>query len=231
MARGEIQGVAPQNAGLPAPGVSLKQPERDFLDALTDLIAHVGEPGYPKTASGSAPEPSSPSLLSSTDPFTLTVPDNYHRTRRPSTLIELYALGEKAGLREVDVRYIREWVVFHGIHWLTCERAGIEDNIGGEVVFRNPVVRKILNAACEEGLCVGTMASKEELADFYTQRVRDANLPDSVRDNAADKLAKLLGYYPDSTAKGGGTANVQINLVNPYATPPVVDAEVVNATA
>ena len=250
MARGEIQGVAPQNAALPAPGVSLKQPERVFLDALTDLLAHVGEPGYPKSASGASPEPEKPLFsvtfptLTADDPFELIVPDSYleaqkkakrrshpSEPRTPPKLSDLYRLGEECGLREIDVRYIREWVVDHGIHWLTCSNAEIDDDMEGKRVFRNPVVRRILNAAADSGVCVGTTATKEELADFYTQRIRCPHLADSVRDNAADKLAKLLGYYPDSAAKGGGTANVQINLVNPYATPPVVDAEVVNATA
>ena len=47
-------------------------------------------------------------------------------------------------------------------------------------------------------------------------------LPEAVRDNAADKLAKLKGFYPDNSGKGGGQANVQINFINPYAKPEVV---------
>ena len=250
MARGEIQGVAPQNAAVTAPGVSLKQTERAFLDALTDLLSHIGEPGYPKSASAAPPEPPPKPLFTVTfptitdDPFGLVVPDSYldsyqKKKRRPHVpvprtppkLSDLYRLGEECGLREIDVRYIREWVVDHGIHWLTCTNAEIDDDMEGKRVFRNPVVRRILNAAAESGICVGTTATKEELADFYTQRIRCPHLADSVRDNAADKLAKLLGYYPDATAKGGGTANVQINFVNPYATAPVVEAEVLGDAA
>ena len=228
MAGAEIEGGHPQSPALRAPGVSLAHPEQDFLNALIDLTAHIGEPGYPKTASCAPPE----LQLSSNDPFSLTVPDNYtdpKKRHRPHTLVELYALGEKAGLRQIDVNYLREWIVCQGIHWLTCTDAGIDDDLEGKRVFRNPVVRRIINAAAERGLCTGTTASKEEIADWYTQRIRNPLLDTEVRVSAADKLAKLMGYYPDVTAKGGGSANIQINFINPYASQKVVEAEVVDA--
>jgi hypothetical protein len=138
---------------------------------------------------------------------------------------ELRRLGEKAGLREIDVNYIKGWVVYQGVHWNACACTGVDEDMEGTRVFRNPVVRKILNAASELGLCNGTTATKEEVADFYTQRMRSPILPDAVRDNAADKLARLLGYYPKENGGGQGVVNVQINCLNPYAKP--VEAEVV----
>lgn len=133
---------------------------------------------------------------------------------------ELLKLGQTALLREDDVRFIREWVLCQGVHWLSCIEAGLTQ-IEGARVFRNPVVRRIINAAAEQGYCVGTSARKEELEDFFSQRIRNPFLPEAVRDNAADKLAKLKGFYPDNGGKGGGQANVQINFINPYAKPEV----------
>ena len=129
---------------------------------------------------------------------------------------ELSRLGRAAGLRDEDIRFISEWVLYQGVHWLSCDGAGIDPLVGARV-FRNPIVRNVINAAAERGLCVGTSALKEELEDFFTQRMRNPFLPEAVQDNAADKLAKLKGFYPDS--KGGPQTNVQINFVNPYAKP------------
>lgn len=133
---------------------------------------------------------------------------------------ELLRLGQTALLREEDVSFLREWILWQGVHWLSCVEAGLTQ-IEGARVFRNPVVRRIINAAAEQGYCVGTSAMKEELEDFFSQRIRNPFLPEAVRDNAADKLAKLKGFYPDNGGKGGGQANVQINFVNPYAKPEV----------
>ena len=134
---------------------------------------------------------------------------------------ELLRLGRTALLREEDILFLQEWILNQGVHWLSCTEAGLTQ-IEGAKVFRNPVVRKIINAAAEQGYCVGTSALKEEIEDYFSQRIRNPFLPEAVRDNAADKLAKLKGFYPDNSSKGGGQANVQINFVNPYAKPEVV---------
>ena len=176
--------------------------------------------GYPQKSSPRAPgvsltRPELDFLTFLTDPFA--DPDSADE--------ELLRLGRNALLREEDVAFIREWVCCQGVHWLTCEEAGI-DRLLGARVFRNPVVRRVINAAAERGFCVGTSAMKDELEDFFTQRMRNPFLPEAVKDNAADKLAKLKGFYPDSSGKGGGQANVQINFVNPYAQPEVAVSEV-----
>jgi len=129
---------------------------------------------------------------------------------------ELNRRGAAAGLRGEDIDYIREWVVCRGVHWLSCEKAAVEAEIGTRV-FRNPAVRRIINAAAERGLCVATSALKEELEDYFTQRMRAAHLPDGIRDNAAVQVAKLKGFYPDAkTAAAGGSAAVQIVINDPY---------------
>jgi len=217
MAEVENSGVAPQNAALTAAGVSLARPEMLFLSALARIV----NPKLPALKELPAPaETATPEY----DEFGLPVPA---KPKKP----DLMELGKDAGLRPIDVKYIREWIVDQGIHWLTCENVGLDDDIEGRRVFRNPVVRRVINAAQTLGLCNGTTASKEELADWYTQRIRSPHLPEQVKDNAADKLAKLLGYYPDSTGKGGGSTNVQINFVNPYGQSQVVDAQVVGEAA
>ena len=129
---------------------------------------------------------------------------------------DLLRLGQAALLRAEDILFIREWVLCQGVHWLSCVEAGLSQ-LEGARVFRNPVVRRIINAAAEQGYCVGTSAMKEELEDYFSQRIRNPFLPEAIRDNAADKLAKLKGFYPDGAGKGGGQANVQINFINPYA--------------
>lgn len=250
---GEIVGATPQNAALTAAGVSLKQPERTFLDALCDLCDHLGKPGYPDTLAVTTPEPPQvgvkPLIVNKPtedDPFGIIAPVSAIESLKPhpgrpaapvpvkreqKKLRDLFELGQEAGLRTIDVRYIREWVVEKGVHWLACKGARLEDDDPeGLVVFRNPVVRRILTAASALGLCNAPTATKEELADWYTQRIRSPLLKEELRDAAADKLAKLMGYYPDG-GKGGGSTNVQINFVNPYAQPPVVDAEVVEEAA
>ena len=124
--------------------------------------------------------------------------------------------GAAAGLRRVDVKYIREWVINKGVHWISGELAGLgtEESV---LVFRNPVVRKIINYAASQGLCNGTSALKEEIEDHFTQQMRCSYIPAKDRDNAADKLAKLKGYYPETKNGNSGNANIQINFVNPYA--------------
>lgn len=173
------------------------------------------EGGHPQKCDGnrggvSLTHPERTFLACLTDPFA------------ESTDEELNQLGYLAKLREEDVAFIREWVVCQGVHWLTCEDAGVSF-ISGARIFRNPVVRRIINAAAEQGFCLGTSAMKEELEDFYTQRIRNPFLPEANKDNAADKLAKLKGYYPDAKDKGGG-AQIQINFINPYATPETASA-------
>lgn len=128
---------------------------------------------------------------------------------------ELDRRGAAAGLRGEDIDYIREWVVCRGVHWLSCERAAVEAEIGTRV-FRNPAVRRIINAAAAQGRCVATSALKEELEDYFTQRMRAAHLPDGVRDNAAAQLAKLKGFYPDAKSAAAGGAAVQIVINDPY---------------
>ena len=158
--------------------------------------------GYPQKSSlcargVSLTRPESAFLDRLTDPFA--DPDSEDE--------ELLRLGRGALLREEDVAFIREWVSCQGVHWLSCEEAGI-DRLLGARVLRNPVVRRIINAAAE-----------------LTQRMRNPFLPEAVKDNAADKLAKLKGFYPDASGKGGGQANIQINFVNPYAQSEVVASE------
>lgn len=153
------------------------------------------------------------------------------RTANGVVAAGLFDLGRTAGLRPLDVNYLREWIVHQGIHWLACSDSGIDDDVEGKRVFRNPVVRRIINAAAAKGLCQGTTATREEILDFFTQRMRADHLNSSDRIGAADKLAKLLGCYPDTAAKGGGSANIQINFINPYANQKVVDAEVLGDAA
>ena len=107
---------------------------------------------------------------------------------------------------------------------MACEKARVKGDLEQAVAFRNPVVRKYINLMADMGYCLGTTASKEELADFYTQRMRAEYLPGALRESAAVNLAKLQGYNSD-TSGGGGTVNVQINCVNPYGSP--VSGEVV----
>jgi hypothetical protein len=221
MAMAANSGGHPQNAALTAAGVSLARPELMFLSALV----HIVNPQLPALKElPELPAPEEPQEVEY-DPFGLPLPTPIKPAKASKP--DLLSLGKEAGLRPIDVAYIREWVVDQGVHWLTCENVGLDDDIEGRRVFRNPVVRRVINAAQAIGLCNGTTASKEELADWYTQRIRSPHLPEQVKDNAADKLAKLMGYYPDSTGKGNGSTNVQINFVNPYTTAPVVDAEVV----
>lgn len=175
------------------------------------------EGGYPQKRESNArgvslTHPESAFLARLTDPFAEPANED----------AELNRLGQIAKLREEDVAFIREWVICQGVHWLTCEDAGISF-ISGARIFRNPVVRRIINAAAEQGFCLGTSAMKEELEDFYTQRIRNPFLPEANKDNAADKLAKLKGYYPDAKDKSGG-AQIQINFINPYATPETTSA-------
>ena len=127
----------------------------------------------------------------------------------------LLKAGRSAGLREEDVAFIHEWVVCQGVHWLTCEHAEIAP-IEGAKVFRNPVVRRIIDAAAATGFCLGTSAARDELESYYTQRIRNPFLPEALRDNAADKLAKLKGWYTDGPAKGGNSVMIVFN--DPYAT-------------
>jgi hypothetical protein len=167
---------------------------------------------YPQKRESDAPgvsltRPERTFLAALTDPFA------------ESTDADLNQLGQLAKLREADVSFIREWVLCHGVHWLTCENAGVDFGEGSKI-FRNPIVRRVINAAAEQGLCLGTSAMKDEIEDYFTQRIRNPFLPEAIRDNAADKLAKLKGYYPDAKDKSGG-AQIQINFVNPYAQPEV----------
>lgn len=130
-----------------------------------------------------------------------------------ATLAELIAAGSLCRLRPRDVEYISEWVNSHGLHFLTCEKAHLNAEQGA-AVFRNPTVRRIINAAAEAGFCLPTSAFKEEIEDFLSQQMRSPHLPDSLRESAADKLAKLKGYMDKSS---GGGATVQIVVGDPYA--------------
>lgn len=137
---------------------------------------------------------------------------------------ELDVKAAVIGLREEDVDYIREWVLCHGIHWLTCDSLKLDPRLGARV-FRNPIVRRIINAAAAQGLCLGTSAFKDELEDYFTQRMRDPALPETIRDNAAMQIAKLKGFYPDNRGAQGGSAAVQIVINDPYGR---VEAKAVN---
>lgn len=128
----------------------------------------------------------------------------------------LAAQGARCGLRLDDVVYIMEWVQNQGCHWLSCQDSGLSE-VQGAKIFRNPKVRKIINGAAKLGLCNGTSALKEELEDYFSQRLRNPFMPEALRDNAAVQLAKLKGFYPKEDNGGKGGAMVQINLVNPYS--------------
>lgn len=130
-----------------------------------------------------------------------------------SDLDDLVNMGRACGLRIKDVEYIVEWVRNHGAHLLTCEKAHLNAEQGANV-FRNPIVRRIINAAAESGYCLPTSAFKEEIEDFLSQQMRNPFVPDSLRESAADKLAKLKGYT--DTKSAGGTA-IQIVVGDPYA--------------
>jgi hypothetical protein len=125
----------------------------------------------------------------------------------------LYQAGRACGLRPKDVDYIVEWVNNHGSHLLACDDARLNASQGAQV-FRNPIVRKIINAAADKGFCLPTSAMKEEIEDFLSQQMRNPFVPDSLRESAADKLAKLKGYT--DTKSAGGTA-IQIVVGDPYA--------------
>lgn len=130
-----------------------------------------------------------------------------------ASIYDLYQAGRACRLRQRDVDYIAEWVNNHGAHLLACSDAGLTPTQGAEV-FRNPIVRKIINAAAEGGYCLPTSAFKEEIEDFLSQQMRNPSIPDSLRESAADKLAKLKGYT--DTKSAGGTA-IQIVVGDPYA--------------
>lgn len=127
----------------------------------------------------------------------------------------LSSQGARCGLRPDDVAYIMEWVQNQGCHWLSCQESGLSE-VEGARIFRNPKVRKIINGAAKLGLCNGTSALKDELEDYFSQRLRNPFMPEALRDSAAVQLAKLKGYYPKEDTGGKGGAVVQINLVNPY---------------
>ena len=215
MPKNELMGVAPQNLPDNAPGVSLTPPQLTFFEALFDLMLNIGKPGYPSKGNkhcGTYEEEGEVPASTS--------------TRAHAKVQELYALGEAASLSQREVDYIREWVINRGLHWLSAEKSGLGEGMEARLVFRNPVVRTIINYAAEKGMCVGTVASKDEVADYYTQRMRSFSLPQVFRDRAAEGLSKLMGYYPKDGSGGGQTVNVQINCVNPYGKE--VDAEVEN---
>lgn len=127
--------------------------------------------------------------------------------------IELLRAGRACGLRPKDVEYIHEWVHNHGMHFLSCEKSNI-NAVEGAIVFRNPIVRRVINAAAELGVCLPTSAFKEEIEDFLSQQMRSPFVPDSLRESAAEKLAKLKGY---TDIKSSGGATVQIVVGDPYA--------------
>ena len=224
MANYELQGVAPQNSAPDTPGVSLTLFERSFLDQMLHAfltVWTVKRKDYRTTNEES--EDDSPRarkkreraeakrMAEEVDEGSLTKLVPECRTMRT-----LYKMGNRIGLSREEVNYIREWIILRGVHWLSCEGVGLGEDMKARLMFRNPLVRKIINAASERGMCVGTTASREEVLDYYTQRMRSTILPEVFKDNAADKLAKMLGYYPKEGSNGGGTVNVQINCVNPY---------------
>ena len=231
----ELVGAHPQNLVSDAAGVSLSRPESDFLDALVSLALNAVQTSY---ARGNDPSDESLELLMppadpdalpdiADDPFGVVVPSDYIPKARacvPRDKVEkewskaLKRLGRKAGLSLDDVNYLKAWVVDRDRMFL----ASAQDT-EGKRSMQNPAVRRIINAASQAGLCNGTTATKDEIAEFYTRRMRCEVLPDAVRDNAADKLSRLMGYNPKDA--GGGGTNVQINFINPYGkTEEVVDA-------
>jgi hypothetical protein len=130
-----------------------------------------------------------------------------------SDTADLIKSGRACGLREIDIDYIIEWVRNHGSHLLTCEDAKLNATQGANV-FRNPLVRRIINAAAERGYCLPTSAMKDEIEDFLSQQMRNPFVPDSLRESAAERLAKLKGYL-DTKSAGGAT--VQIVVGDPYS--------------
>lgn len=235
-----VVGVAPQNLVSDAAGVSLSRSEHDFLDALVSLALNAVDTSYARSDEDielreppSDPDTSAQDIADAPlpdiddDPFGVVVTAEYipkARARAPREKVEkewskaLKRLGRKAGLSLGDVEYLKAWVVDRDRMFL----ASAQDT-EGKRSLQNPAVRRIINAASQAGLCNGTTATKDEIAEFYTRRMRCEVLPDSVRDNAADKLSRLMGYNPKDA--GGGSTNVQINFVNPYGkTEEVVDA-------
>ena len=202
MAKRELMGVAPQELATDAAGVSLTPPQSAFLDSLLDFKMNESKEGYAR----------------------------YERRIKPGVteslpLALLYQRGKEIGLTPREVDYIREWVLNKGIHWLSAEKVGLGEGMEARLIFRNPVVRTIINGASQRGMCVGTVASKDEVADYYTQRMRSFSLPQVLRDRAAEGLSKLMGYYPKEGSGGGQTVNVQINCVNPYGKETEVEVE------
>lgn len=122
--------------------------------------------------------------------------------------------GFALGLTEEEISYIDEWVYHHGIHWETCESAGFDARIGHRVI-RNPLVVKLLTAAAEKGLCLGLYPSKEEIAFYESQRLRNPFTPVSVQQKSSEILIRLLGYAADPKNPGGATVNILVS--NPYA--------------
>lgn len=229
-----VVGVAPQNLVSDAAGVSLSRSEHDFLDALIALSLNAVDTSYARPGESlELREPPAQDIEDAPlpdiadDPFGVVVTAEYipkARARAPREKVEkewskaLKRLGRKAGLSLGDVEYLKAWVVDRDRMFL----ASAQDT-EGKRSLQNPAVRRIINAASQAGLCNGTTATKDEIAEFYTRRMRCEVLPDSVRDNAADKLSRLMGYNPKDA--GGGGTNVQINFVNPYGkTEEVVDA-------
>lgn len=117
--------------------------------------------------------------------------------------------GHAAGLTDEQIGYVEEWVANHGVHWLTCESAGYDPKVGARV-FRNPLVSKIINAAADRGMCVGTIPSKEEVAGFLGQQLRNPFLPVATQQKAAETLAKMMGYFP--AGSDGPRVGVQVIL-------------------
>ncbi len=127
---------------------------------------------------------------------------------------EFTAAGRAARLTENQIAYIDEWVMNHGAHWLTCESAGF-NALEGARVFRNPAVARIINAAAEAGLCAGTVPSKEEVAGFLGQQMRNPFVPAATQQKAAETVAKMMGYFP-AGQNGAASGGVSINIVNPF---------------
>ena len=225
MANYELKGVAPQNSAPDTPGVSLSSLEQAFLDDMLHAFLYVwqfkkkeyhtqNECPYEVIEKGS--RISKEKVVAKKMADEVDSANEKKLVPEGGTMRALYKMGNRIGLSREEVNYIREWIILRGVHWLSCEGVGLGEDMKARLMFRNPLVRKIINAASERGMCVGTTASREEVLDYYTQRMRSTILPEVFKDNAADKLAKMLGYYPKEGSGGAGTVNVQINCVNPY---------------
>ena len=144
---------------------------------------------------------------------------------------KLVQVGCTVKLRPMDVEFITEWINNHGAMWAICE---ITDMTPRQItaIFRNPQVRKIINAAADLGICLHTGAGKEEIVDYHSQTMRDDSNPKAIRQKASEEISKLQGFYNDKRGEGGMSVNIAILPAYPQEMGDAADidpVEVVNS--